>query len=180
MDVDDVRREARPVLLRLMMLSHAPAARMGSVRTGNGAHESSRPPGELHTAAERYRDSLSNSSLSVKEARAILTDARAELMRTMRRPMANGTTETLEEYTERIVNDGCGWPVDDVASALHCTPTFVRRVRLACGRDPETGNTPPDADPWELAQTLRMEGRSYRTIAALTGIPRSTLADRLS
>lgn len=166
--------------MRLHMLSHAPASRMGSIRGSNGAHESSRPPGELHTLAEHYRDCLQRESLSVVQALTFLSEARAELFRALRRPMAEHTAETLEEYTERIVNDGEGWEPDAVSRALHCTPTFVRRARVSAGRDPETGHTPPDSDPWETAQTMRAMGRSFRTIAALTGIPRSTLSDRLS
>jgi transcriptional regulator of acetoin/glycerol metabolism len=175
----DVLRAAKPVLVRLMLISNAPVMRIGSVRGMNGAHESSRPPGESLPDAEHYARRLERAS-TVYEAREVLQEARTALFHAIRRPMAPGTTETLEEYIERIINDGAGWAVEDVARSLHTTPTFVRRVRLSAGRDPETGLVVPDIDAWTLAHALYAVGRSIRTISALTGIPRSTLHDRLS
>jgi hypothetical protein len=176
--IDAIRRAAKPVLVRLMLISNAPVMRLGSVRGMNGAHESSRPPGESYPDAEHFAFRLECAS-TVAEARAAYIEARAALMRALRRPMAPGTTETLEEYMERAVNDGEGWTAEDAADALRCTPTFLRRLRLAAGRDPETGLLPPTSDPWALARQLHDGGRSVRTISALTGIPRSTLHDRL-
>lgn len=173
-----VLEEARPVLLRLAMVSHAPALRLGAVRGSNGAHESSRPPGELIPDAEYFHNRLQRSE-TVSDARETLSEARACLAGVLRRAMAHVPGESAVELAARITEDGAGWTAEDVAQAMRVTPTFVRRARLLAGRDPENGLTPPDADPMVLAVELFAAGRSLRTIARLTGIPRSTLHDRL-
>jgi hypothetical protein len=176
--IEDVRAEAGPVLLRLALVSHAPASRIGSVRSSNGAHDSSRPSGDAMPDAEYYRDRIERSE-TVPEARTALTEARGCLAGLLRRAMARVPGETALELAERIVDDGEGWEPRAVADAMRCTPTFVRRARLLLGRDPETGRLTAGGDPMAVAVELRAAGRSFRTIARLTGIPRSTLADRL-
>ena len=96
--------------------------------------------------------------------------------------LANGTTETLEELCARIVQDGWAIPTDECARAMRCTPTLVRRARLAAERHPETGYSlpPRQQDPMEWALKLDAVGLSVRQIATLTGLPKSTIHDRLS
>lgn len=175
----DIRAQARPLLVRLAMISHAPAARMDAMPRTRGTPEHRRPPGESRPEAEHFRDRLEGAK-SVAAALVILDELRAELAHATRRAMAHDTTETMDELAERVVEDGAGWTVADVALAMRCLPSFVRRARLTYGRDPETGYTPPDADPMYVAEVLHSMGRSTRTIERLTGIPRSTLRYRLN
>lgn len=175
--LQEIREAARPILIRLALVSHAPAGRLDAMPRTHGTPEHRKPPGEAHPPAEVFRDRLQRACTRA-EARRVLDEASAELERTLRRPLAVESIETAEDLAERIVLDGAGWTADDVALATHCLPRFVRAARLAFGRDPESGLTPPDGEPMEVARRLRDEGRSYRTIARLTGIPRSTLFDR--
>ena len=175
----EILDNARPILIRLALVSHAPAGRLDAMPRTHGTPEHRRPPGDAHPPAERYRDRL-QAATSPVEARRVLDEARAELERTLRRPLAVERVETAEEFAERIVLDGAGWTADEVALAVHCLPRFVRAARLGYGRDPEDGLTPPDGDPMAVARRLYGEGRSLRTIERLTGLPRSTLHDRLS
>lgn len=178
--VESVRKAAGPVLLRLTLVSHAPTARLGSTGSGsNGAHESHRPPGDSTPDAEYFRNRLDRAE-TLSDALEAYLSARACLAGILRRTMAVVAGETAAELAERIVEDGEGWTAEDVALALRCTPTFVRKARLSLGRDPETGYSAPDGDPMAVALELHQRGRSIRTIARLTGIPRSTLHDRLS
>jgi hypothetical protein len=175
----DIHTQARPLLVRLAMISHAPAARMDAMPRTRGTPEHRRPPGEARPEAEQFRDRLEGAK-TVAAALAILDELRTELAHSQRRAMAQGTTETAADLAERIVEDGAGWAVSDVSIACRCTGSFVRRSRLTFGRDPETGYTPPDADPMHVAEVLHDLGRSTRTIERLTGIPRSTLRYRLN
>jgi hypothetical protein len=178
--IESVQAAAAPVLLRLALVSHAPTARLGSIGSGsNSAHESHRPPGDSTPDAEYFRTRLDNAE-SLSDALEAYLQARACLAGILRRTMATVTGETAAELGERIVEDGEGWEAEDVALALRCTPTFVRKSRLSLGRDPETGYSAPDGDPMAVALELRERGRSLRTIARLTGIPRSTLHSRMT
>lgn len=177
--LSEIREAARLVLVRLALVSHAPAGRMDAMPRTRGTPEHGKPTGDAHPPAEVLRDRLEQAD-SVIAARRVLDEARAELERTLRRPFAVHETETAEGLAERIVLDGAGWTSAEVALAMHCLPRFVRSARLSYGRDPETGLTPPDGDPWEVARSLHAAGRSLRAIERLTGLARSTLHDRLT
>lgn len=66
----------------------------------------------------------------------------------------------------------------DVAIMCRCTVTVVRRARLAAERDPERGKSLAGVSVERWARELRACGYSLRQVSALTGIPRSTIADR--
>jgi hypothetical protein len=177
--IETIRREAEPVLTRLALVSHAPTTNLGSVRVANGSHDSSRPSGDAIPDAEYFRDRLERAE-TVSDAREALREARACLTGILRRTMAHVPGETAGELAARMIEDGEGWEPRAVADAMHCTPTFVRRSRVSLGRDPETGYSAPDGDPMAVAMELHAAGRSLRTIARLTGVPRSTLHARLT
>jgi hypothetical protein len=176
--LDEIKQSARPVLVRLALVSHAPSGRMDAMPRTHGTPEHRRPPGEANPEAEVLAHRLSVST-SLVEATGIVDEIRSELAHATRRALPPDTTETAEDMAERIVSDGVGWTVDDVSRAMHCTRPFVRTARLSFGRDPETGFTPPDGDPMNVARELHAAGRSLYTVAALTGVPRSTLRYRL-
>lgn len=144
-----------------------------------GTPDHRRPTGELHPPHERLAVEL-HSARTVQEVIAVGQRAQSELTAATRRTMVRSTTESATELAARIVSDGAGWDVEDVCMAMRCNPSFVTRARLAAGRDPDSGYLPRDGDPFEVALELRAAGRSYRAIERLTGIPRSTLYDRLS
>lgn len=177
--LEEIRESARPILMRLALISEAPAGRIDAMPRTHGTPEHRKPTGNGRPVAEQLARRLASID-TVECALAIVEEARAELARCLRRAMALDTTETAEELADRIVEDGIGWPVDDVTLAMRCPPGFVRRSRLDRGRDPETGKTTPNGEPMEVARTLYEGGRSLRTIERLTGIPRSTLHDRLA
>lgn len=114
-------------------------------------------------------------------ARTLLDEARAELDAWLRRPLAHDTTETWEELAARIVGDGWGVTAQECAMAMRCTPTMVRRARLAEMRHPDTGYHLPEApDPITWAIELDRMGLSLREIEGITGVAKSTLHDRIS
>jgi len=112
----------------------------------------------------------------------LLGEAQAELDAWIRRPLAPDTAETLEDLYARIVEDGWGVTASECARAMRCTPTLVRRARLAAGRHPENGYHLPGAgtDVYVWACSLDAAGLTVRQIALVTGLPKSTLHDHLS
>jgi hypothetical protein len=79
------------------------------------------------------------------------------------------------------VSDGWGVSADDCARAMRCTPTMVRRARLAEMRHPDNGYVLPDGhDPITWAVELDSIGLTLRQIEAVTGVPRTTLHYRLT
>jgi hypothetical protein len=168
---------ARPLLANLELVSSAPTQRLGAVVTGGRTWEHSQPPGESHPLWEHFSERLRGAE-TLPAGLAIIAEMTDALTYARRRPMATVTGETADDLAERIIEDGEDWAPSDVALAMRCTPTFVRRARLAHNRDPESGQLLDKADPWALARELHGR-RSLRTIERLTGIPRSTLHDRL-
>jgi len=142
-----------------------------------GTPEHRPPPGDSNPPEEALGQELLRAE-TVGQVEAIGVRAHATLIAATRRRLVASTVETADELAARIVEDGEGWDADEVATAMRCTPTFVRRARLGHGRDPEDGRQ-PSGDPMAVACELRRRGRSLRAIAALTGVPRSTLHDRL-
>ena len=78
------------------------------------------------------------------------------------------TGETKAQEDGRIVLEGRGWSVADVAQRFRCTPTRVRRVRLAAGADAATGEQTSVSlerlDERQRAQELAQRGCSQRQI----------------
>lgn len=90
--------------------------------------------------------------------------------------------ETREQEDARIVREGNGFTADEVALRFNCTPTRVRRVRLAAGRD-DVGREParPDATDVPAVEAVRMRsnGMTIRQIAFALSVPKSTINDWL-
>jgi len=128
------------------------------------------PPGDYWRA--RY-----DAAGSEDERVVIVEQARVELRAWLVRPEPPPEGETLDELIDRVIAIGEGWEAGDVALALRCTPTFVRRARVARDRSPTTGRVEGSL---ENARELLERGLSLRQVAMLTGIPKSTLHEALN
>ena len=148
-------------------------------RTSGGTSDA-RPLGEARPMHDRWAIIFANARTE-DELAALLEAGQAELDGWIRRPFAPDTTETLEDLCARIVGDGWGVSADECSRAMRCTPTLVRRARLAALRHPETGYSLPSKSrhPMTWAHKLDAAGLTLRQIEALTGVPKSTLHDRL-
>jgi hypothetical protein len=175
--VDDrtaVLQSARPLLMRMALVSYGSVAALERRRGGDA--ERIGPPGESSPMHEVWADAL-HATRTAGEAQAVLDQARAEFNGYMRRQLAPDTTETWEELASRIVSDGWGVTAEECSRAMRCTPSLVRRARLAEMRHPESGYPLPARarDPMAWARKLEREGLSLRQIEAITGVPKSTL-----
>jgi hypothetical protein len=171
--------DAEAVLIRMALISYG-AVQSYRTRTQGGEGDG-KPSGEampLHDTWALIFDGARDEDHMAE----LVVAARAELDGWIRRPMAPGTTETLEELSGRIVADGWGISADECSRAMRCTTTLVRRARLGAGRHPENGYSLPSRsrNPMTWAFKLDAAGLSLRQIEALTGVPKSTLHDRLS
>lgn len=162
----------------MTLLSHGKVAALQRSRGGDADRIG--PNGEAHPMHERWA-ALIAAAPDAGTARLLLEQAEAELGAWLRRPLAPDTAETLEELAARIVADGWGITAPEAACAMRCTPTLVRRLRLAARRHPENGYALPErhGDPLTDARVLDKAGLSLRQIEALTGLPKSTLSDHL-
>jgi hypothetical protein len=107
----------------------------------------------------------------------IVEAARSELAAWKRRSDPPPEGETGEQMIARLVKDGEGWRVEDVALAFRCTPSMVRRWRVEHDRNPDTGRL---EGTLAQAKDLMASGKyTLRQVAMLTGIPKSTIHDAL-
>jgi hypothetical protein len=105
--------------------------------------------------------------------------------------------ETAEEFAERVLCDGAGWPLAEVACHFRTTERIAARIRRDDGRDTETGmNLPgegeratpgrPRGDSAEAgaaadtrryrARRMRDEGKAIRAIALILQVDASTIS----
>lgn len=178
-----VPSEVRVLLAELELLSHGQTQRIDPAPAGGGEGRIL-PPGELSPPhvelAVRYAGCRSDRSRAVVvgEMRAVLASWRGLSV-----DRSKVREESFDELAARIVGQGVGLLVPEAALIFRCTPTFVRRSRLAADRDSELGKPvgaarPPDpqerADRAEVRR-LREVGLSVRAIALSTGVARSTV-----
>lgn len=160
---------ARPVIMRMALLSYGSVQVMGRRQGGDDARA---PSGESHPMAEKWARKIIDAP-----TQETLDAAKAELGSWLRRPLVPDTTESLEELCARIVTDGWGITAEECAVAMRCTPTLVRRARLAEMRHPETGRSLPERGAGGIAWARELErlGLSLRQIEAITGVSKSSL-----
>jgi hypothetical protein len=169
-----VRNRERQVLAELELTSTARAHAFAPVVTGSSP-SSSTPSGDDSPAA--YWRARFAAASSVDELDKLVQLARDELALIRRRAFPALAYATADELAERVVSEGEGVEPSVVALALRCTPTFVRRARVARGREPEHGRVVVVAlEPRALVDA----GMSLRQVAVVLGVPRSTLHERLT
>lgn len=174
-----VLEEARPLLMRMALLSYGSVQAFG-YRRGTDAVGGDPPPGEAHPMHERW-NALLAAAETAEQARDMLDRARSEYGAHVRRQLVPTTAETWEELAERIVADGWGLSARECATAMRCSLSLVRRARLAAYRHPETGYALPEPrrDVLAWARELDAAGLSVRQIEALTQISATTVFRRV-
>jgi len=178
---DELRAEARALLVRLALTSNVRANALLPVVSHDGP-DSTPPTGTPHPA-DVLADELDRAGEDAIAIGYVIERARLELD-ALRRPLAGPAGESAVDLAAEVVAGGEGWHALDVAIALRCTPTFVRRARLAAGRDPERGSALPPVEangsPVEFGVQLLAAGYSVRQASAISGVARSTLHSRAS
>ncbi len=174
----ELHAQARQVALELA-LTAAPSAGgvVGVVHSGKPS--SVRPP-PIDDPVERFTSELDRAHDDVEAVGRALRRARGELDHLRRRSLSSQLhVETATDLRALVVDRGQGFTPLEVSVALRCTPTFVRRARVAAGVEPERGRAVRvNGGGVELGVELIAAGMSVRAASAVVGVPRSTLNDR--
>ncbi len=163
----------RQVLAELELTSHGSTQSWNSSGHG-GESVNVFPPGESSPPHIEWRERYERATTD--DARQwVIDDAGRALRGIIRRAkvtVASGESE--KQFAARVISTGRGFGVGEVATAMRCTPTRVRRIRLANGVSLEFGLAlaveAPDADAERRARTLAEQGMSVRQIGLLTGM----------
>jgi DNA-directed RNA polymerase specialized sigma24 family protein len=134
----------------------------------------------LDAPQHRYLDLYTRETTDAGRA-AVLALAEDELDRIRISRGHAGIAETLDEFFDRIVAVGEGWPAREVAVSLRTSVAIVNRARRERGRDQEKGKPVEDSSGLGREERrarvtkLKALGRSDREIAHALGIKYSTV-----
>jgi hypothetical protein len=182
----DLDRQMRQILARMEMLAHGGVTNYAPTGAGSGA-DTKPPTGELHPpqehwkrrwllAIERDEETGQREATTVtRHRRDVLEKAQADLDSYLKRTEGLVVGETERELEARIVREGEGWNVEQVAQHCRCTVTFARKARLKAARSVETGKVPKDVpldagDEIQRVRRLKEEGYTERGIRMILKI----------
>ena len=188
----DLDQQIRSILAQMEMLAHGTITNYSP--TGGGGVPDSKPPtGDGKPPHEHWRkrweravyDDLEEehreATTITRHRQRVIEKAQADLDGYRKRAEGKIIGETEGELEARIVREGEGWTVEQVAQHCRCTPTFARKARLKAGRSVVTGKAPKDMaidrddDLRSRALKLKREGVSGRGIRLILGIGGSKL-----
>lgn len=138
--------EMHDVLIALEMLASGAVTNFDA--TGAGGVADSKPPagvrfdGSSELPLHAYWHAKYERAVGHYQREQVYNAARAELDAFKKRPKITIVMETEEELEGRIVKEGQGWTVEQVAIHCRCTTTFARRARLRAGVSVTTGTAP--------------------------------------
>lgn len=172
--------QMRQLLAEMQLLPHGTTPNYNPTGAG-GAPDSRMPTGESkppheywarrwELAIERDEENELRESAPITKARRVVLDrAGVELDAWRKTPQVTIVSETEAELEARIVNEGQGWTVEQIAMHARCTTTFARRSRIKAGVSLLTGKPPPNVvldlpDERERAQQLAAQGLTDRQI----------------
>jgi len=160
----------RLCLARFELLSWGPTMQLD--KTGHSRDYGHCPPGESEPP-HLYLRQRYDLAATDEERLAVVFEARSLYRDLTQRKVIVVHEESPAEFLIRVLG-AKGWPPKDVAIALRCSASQVRRLRTENGCDPDTGEI------CELdAKALRIQGMSWREIARLVGKPQSTIRYQL-
>lgn len=173
--------KVRQVLAELELVSHGATQAWNPAGHVTGEHVM--PPGELAPPHITFRTAYLKATTDIGR-RTVLADAKNELRRWRGHGIDRSRVqaESQDSVDARMLRDGAGETPERVATAFRCTPTRVRRLRIAAGLNAEAGRAPkaPSSDAGSEALRLRENGMSIRAIALALGLPKSTVHDLLA
>lgn len=196
----DLYRQFRQILAELELLSNVSAASYES--NGHSIPHSTPPPGVRLDGGSRQppheywrerwgravRDDeewtiereLVNCEEIVKHRKSVIKEAQADLDSYRKRTEGAVVGETERDLEARIVREGEGWSVEQVAQHCRCTVTFARKARLKAGVSTQTGKAPDGVsidmeDQRQKAREYAENGYTERQIAMLTKLSKSSV-----
>jgi hypothetical protein len=182
--MDQLTEEMRQVLFALWLLPWGGTQNWD--KTGAGGVPASRPPAgvRLDGSSERlpheYWQAKWDRAISTVRKEVVLKAAQEDLARWRTAPKGPRKEESSEQEDRRILEEGEGWSVGDVARHFKCTPTRVRLVRATAGAKTTTGKLPevpklPRDERAEKVRRMRSEGLSLRQIGMILDCGKMTV-----
>lgn len=182
-------REMRALLAQLQLISAIPAQNLNSSPSSDDSPLGRRPPGDdgyllyarwygppFFTPTPEFPGCTTDD-----ERLQCITAARSELQH-LRRATHIEITETPEQTREQLLAETEGWSPQAVSqSHWRLSTTVLRRIRIAAGRDAETGRiVEPDIrdgkDLASRARAMNRNGMSQRQIAFALGVHKTQVA----
>lgn len=198
LEPSDLETQLRQTLAELELCSVTSAASLqASGRDTSDDIGGRRPPGDNHPPQDHYRHEWERLGREQEAAQleglpTIRFDRyRQELLERAREELASIRkqqkhveiqAETDVALSKRIVREGDGFSVREVALALRVTETRVRRAVVELGADLSTGRIrrmvvaqAADGDAHEHARRLAASGMTERQIRMVTGLPKTAV-----
>lgn len=176
------------VMGALIASASVPAAQVGTSSRGTDHPGGKRPPGEGETGDAgwwqheyvRFEPHWAKCEV-VRRAGEFLESlsVRPGLLRTASGGVTDGRVqETMADLHARIIRDGEGWSVREVAVSMRCTEREVRRARRAAFVAVESGLAvvPVDGSRVGRVRAMREAGMTVTQIAALVGVDKATVS----
>lgn len=176
---DEIDREFDDVLAKMTVLLYGPAQTFDKSGGRSSEHPGGRrPTGDNYPLHEEFRERYAQASTRADRAR-VLAEAIEARQRVLKGPEERSEGETWEQLRDRVVKDGEGWALRDVATAFKITESQARKARRQKGREVEFGLKIPErvpASPKERVQLLASQGLSQREIASQVGLHKTQVA----
>jgi hypothetical protein len=155
-------------------LSYGTIMNLASSRGGDGS--SGRPPGDEHPAHLVWRERWDRAF----NKRKVLEDAQEALEGMLKQKVQAVVPETQGELEARVLREGEGWGVVEIAQHCRCTEKFARKSRLRGGVSLEDGKAIVQRrvereQRVQEAREMRDRGLTLRQIAMQLGCNAATI-----
>jgi len=144
--------------------------------TGGDGESGGRPPGSEFAAHDHWRERYNRAF----NKRKVVDDAREALEAMRKQKRVEVVPETEAELQARILKEGVGWGVTEIANHCRCTEKMVRRARENGKVAVEDGKGVVERnldrlERQEEARKMRERGLTMRQIATLLGVNVATV-----
>lgn len=164
----NLEREMRQVLAEMEVWFQYGSTMNFAQSGGGGDGGSGRPPGSSSPDHDYWRDRFDRAF----NKGAVLDEARESLKAMRYQKRVKVKPETEAELEARIVREGEGWGITDIANHCRCTEKMVRKARERAGVSLEDGKgivrRNLDREERQVeAQAMRKRGLTIRQIAQM-------------
>ena len=172
--------EMRQILAEMELLSYGSTANWEPA-TSSGERTYGIPPGCSFAAHDLWRRRYESATYKVR----VVERAREALEAMRKQKRLEVEPETEAELEARIVSEGVGWGLQDIANHCRVTPKMARRARERLNVDVETGKPckaprRPLTERQLQAQALKARGLTLKQIGVFLGVDTATVSRDLA
>lgn len=133
----DQDRRMRSVLIAMQCLTYGATTNWNPSHGRQKPTGGNRPPGDSRPLHEHWQHTYGLAAPADREQ--VITDATDALIEARVRTAPIPQGETRQQWEERLIRDGEGWPARDVAVRFLTATREVTKLRIRYERDPHTG-----------------------------------------